>query len=391
MQDQTLSEILAFISLFICGQGIGVLLILLSPRTKKSRSIYWLAAFIAVNCYSFLTEYFRYRGLAMPVFFYWPGFVYILEGALFYFYVRSLVNPGFRVESKHWVHLLPALFVILPTLGYTGGQQGPTIGYVGYLLYYTLLMAYGFAALRLLPDYDRLIRSNFSAISTIELDWLYKLIFVYILSSAVFLILRMLEFHSLINDPRFHQVYVPNTLIYGICFYFISVGGYFHQVIEDEALVECEDDGAQARAALRPEPDGRDAILLRELIDYMNSHEPFLDDSLSLRQLSAGVGLSPHKLSQLLNEQAGKNFYDFINGFRAERARNILQDAALSNLAMVDVGVEAGFANKATFYKHFKKQFCKTPREYRQQQIAASREPENSFNYSVKKSQPGTK
>ena len=367
LQDPFLTETLAFTALFIGGQGAGVLLILLSPRTQKSQQHYWLAAFIAVNCYSFMTEYFRYRGIAIPGFVYWPGFVYILEGAIFYFYVRSLVTPGFRLQAKHGVHLLPALVVIGPTLGYTAGQDGQTIGYIGYLLYYTLLIAYAIAALRLLPDYNRLIRSHFSSIGDIELDWLYKLILVYTLSSGVFLLLRILEFHSLINDPNFQQVYVPNTLVYAVCFYFISVGGYLHRPVEDEALVGLEE--SESNADITPEstnPDG-DTVQLRDLIDYMNTHKPFLHDSLSLRQLAAGVELSPHQLSQVLNEQAGQNFYDFVNGFRAEKARELLECDAYANRAMIDVGLAAGFANKMTFYKYFKKQFSKTPRQYKEQ------------------------
>ena len=35
---------------------------------------------------------------------------------------------------------------------------------------------------------------------------------------------------------------------------------------------------------------------------------------------------SPHNLSEVINGQSGKNFFDFINGYRADEVARMLRD-----------------------------------------------------------------
>ena len=58
--------------------------------------------------------------------------------------------------------------------------------------------------------------------------------------------------------------------------------------------------------------------LLQSVVHYMKSEQAFLDNDLSLRGLAEAVGVSTHHLSEVLNQEEGQNFYNFVNNFRIE-------------------------------------------------------------------------
>ena len=78
--------------------------------------------------------------------------------------------------------------------------------------------------------------------------------------------------------------------------------------------------------------------------------------------LAEKVKVTPHQLSQYLNEVMKLSFYDFINQHRVEAAKISLCN---SRQAILDIALIVGFNNKATFNKSFKKYTGMTPSQYR--------------------------
>lgn len=103
--------------------------------------------------------------------------------------------------------------------------------------------------------------------------------------------------------------------------------------------------------------------LARELEEVMKTRQPWLEESLDQQRLALMLGISPHQLSQLLNQHLGESFADFINRYRVEEAKRLLAEAGASRTVM-DIGMEAGFASNATFYRAFRKHVGQTPREF---------------------------
>ncbi len=368
MQDQVLSEILAFCALFIAGQGVGILLLLFSAK-KKNTVFYLLVTYIALNCFLLVIEYFIHSHISLPGIVLNIGNVYILKGGTFYLYVKSLTTPGFRIQWKHAVHLLPLGLIFLENFAsdlYPGRLTMASL----YIAYYSLLVGYCIAAARLMPDYGKYIKGYFSSIGKISLDWLYKLIIVYLVSSFIFLVLRVVEFRALVNDESLEFVYVNNAIIFFICFYLIALGGYRRELTGIEVPAEDTDKITSGSATDlkngKPRPDEEASReVWQKLNAYMRKKEPFLNEGLNLYELASAIDTSPRNLSQLLNTFSGQSFYDFVNGYRAEKARQLIEDSSLSEMPMVDIGFAAGFASKMTFYKYFKKHFSKTPLQYK--------------------------
>ena len=108
-----------------------------------------------------------------------------------------------------------------------------------------------------------------------------------------------------------------------------------------------------------------DAITIEEIqqkILLIGEKELFLNPNLTLDETAKEMKTSKHLLSQYLNEKLGKSFTNFINEYRIEKAKELLQHK--NNYTIEGLGYECGFNSKSTFFTTFKRITGKTPAEY---------------------------
>lgn len=110
--------------------------------------------------------------------------------------------------------------------------------------------------------------------------------------------------------------------------------------------------------------DAREALRLKErLVAWMNKEEPFLNPDLTLNQLAEELACQAKDLSQVINEQLGKNFNDFINSYRVDMAKRLLIESR--DLVILELAYDVGFNSKSSFNASFKKLTGLSPREFR--------------------------
>jgi AraC-like DNA-binding protein len=109
----------------------------------------------------------------------------------------------------------------------------------------------------------------------------------------------------------------------------------------------------------------RSDTYLQRLRDLMNTEKPYLDGDMTLQKLAKALAISPHHLSQIINEQLNQNFFDFINTYRIEEAKRMLHDPAKKHYSILAVSEEVGFNSKSAFNTAFKKHVKMTPSEFR--------------------------
>jgi AraC-like DNA-binding protein len=122
------------------------------------------------------------------------------------------------------------------------------------------------------------------------------------------------------------------------------------------------------RSGLDPE---RLPELRRQLEALMAGEKPWLENDLTLTELAARVQLSPHHLSQLLNEDLGVSFFDFVNARRVQEVQRCLQDRAYAGQTILDIALASGFNSKAAFNAAFKQHAGVTPTAFRRQSASA--------------------
>ena len=96
----------------------------------------------------------------------------------------------------------------------------------------------------------------------------------------------------------------------------------------------------------------------------------YLDPELSLSQLALESGFAKHHLSQVINQNANKTFFDFINCLRVEHAKSLLH--ADNNLNILDISIAVGFNSRSAFYNAFKKDMQLTPSQFKELPLTAS-------------------
>jgi len=103
--------------------------------------------------------------------------------------------------------------------------------------------------------------------------------------------------------------------------------------------------------------------LLNTITKHMEQEQVFLDNQLTLIRLSNAVGITTHHLSEVLNQQEGKNFYQFINEYRINYfCQKLAQDHSIK---LLDLAMNSGFSSKSTFNSVFKQLKGITPSQYR--------------------------
>jgi len=117
------------------------------------------------------------------------------------------------------------------------------------------------------------------------------------------------------------------------------------------------------RTALKPET----AIGIRKQLEgYMADSKPYLNNELRLHDLAEQLSVPSHHLSQVINDQLGLSFFDYVNKYRVEEAKRLI--ISEPNGTMLEIAFKAGFNNKTSFSNAFKKFTTQTAVEFKKQQ-----------------------
>ncbi|MFH0735480.1 MAG: AraC family transcriptional regulator [bacterium] len=110
--------------------------------------------------------------------------------------------------------------------------------------------------------------------------------------------------------------------------------------------------------------DTRNRIMI-DLTNLMEREKSFLDKDLSVEKLANLLNLNGKYLSQIINENFGENFPNFINELRIKEARRLLISPEHAHLSLEAIGEIVGFHSKPSFNNAFKKFTGITPSFYK--------------------------
>ena len=102
--------------------------------------------------------------------------------------------------------------------------------------------------------------------------------------------------------------------------------------------------------------------VLEKLNQLLISQELYRIPDLKIKDVAEKLNTSPHQLSQIINQNLNKNFKQFINEYRIEKAKNLIQHN--QQFTLEAIGYECGFKSKSNFFSTFKKITGDTPKAY---------------------------
>jgi AraC family transcriptional regulator len=107
------------------------------------------------------------------------------------------------------------------------------------------------------------------------------------------------------------------------------------------------------------EYDGLPKVKLKLAIEYINTH---LDENISLSDISVQLGMSQYHFSRLFKQSMGMPPYTYLIARRVERSKKLLRE---TELTILEISNECGFANPSHFARCFRQQIGITPMQFR--------------------------
>lgn len=320
---------------------------LITAKSKRKLPDYLFAAFLLVSMIDF-------SGFFLP-----PSDSKFISGGkiasvllqmpLYYLYVNSAFYYNFRLHKKHLLHALPFLiFFCLFCITGISKQSYRMFDVVSVIQYYSYILAV-FLALR---TFKKLYQENYSSNHHLTHKWLMQTTILFLFGNF-FVIIRGLIAD---NNPVVIYLYTFTSLfVLFVISWFVLNALYrpnlFAGINKDLVPVKSVNEWKE-------EPEQ-----LKNLLKFMETAKPYLDDKLTLQKLAEQINLPEKQLSTLINHHTGKHFFDFINEFRIDDAKLFLREDR--GLTVLEVLYKVGFNSKSSFYSAFKKETNITPTDYR--------------------------
>jgi AraC-like DNA-binding protein len=293
---------------------------------------------------------------------------YFLLAPLVYLYIISLCRPGNRISKKWVLHLLPFFIITfltfyLKVLTKNTDTNLDKVWYyffvAGKLALYIQIAAYiGFSFIEL-KQYRLQIKELYSNLMNIDLIWVNLVLYFFILMCLVDMLCFILIVFNKINSPFTYYLgclSISTDLVLSVSLIFKGM----QQAAIHAEIITLPKYSLDQQDVTNYE---KNKILL---LQCMNNEKPYLLPELNLNDLAKMINLSPKYLSQTINFCFKQNFNSFINQYRVDESKRIIESDKADKKTVFEILLDSGFNSKSVFNGSFKKLNGYTPKEYRE-------------------------
>lgn len=272
-------------------------------------------------------------------------------GPAFYLFVNRLVNPQGGLGWRTTGHFVPAALA----LGFTQQPQVViALGSVSQIIY-------AIAAVRLVRRYHRASFATRADAENTKLSWLYLILLLFIFLGGTDLVRQNLQPHlsySILNHWYLLHLTLVLWLYVWLVYKTVSKPELFDGVQEYESWAE--QDTLNVDQAYREQAKA----VFKQLEELIAANSLYKIPRLTLQDLAKQTGLSERDISWAINQGAGCNFCDFINGHRVEAVKQALAMRLDRQQTLLDLALASGFNSKSSFNAVFKRFTGSTPSQY---------------------------
>ena len=305
---------------------------------------------------------------------------------LYYLYICKLTSIKQFSPRNYWV-LLPALIVsVLSVIFYGLMNEAERISFVEHHFFQKTedLFFYSFAEqaqdirikvtkvlfiLQLLPvafyGYQKLSRFNrevsnyYADTENRTLAQVQKLLLIFILFAIFSSIANLLGREFFIRKSWF---LVFPSLIFGSMLFLVS---YIAYTLRFSATDFCKEADSTCLEETETERTSNQdtTILSARLKRLMEEEQLFRQKDLHISDIAVHLGSNRTYVSNHINQELGLSFSDYINRYRIRYAQRMMTDSE-TDLSMIEISEQSGFANEVSFYRNFKKITGTTPNRW---------------------------
>lgn len=348
-----IEELLWFIpSIFIFCNSLLIGLLFLTIQSKNKKGNIYLGLFllgISINLFNdFINEFDISRFIFEP-------FLFILPFLFFYL----LVTINKKVREWHYLLFLPGvihnLLLHFPNV-FT--ENTITIYETTIYLLEIILTVYAF---KVLKNHHKSLSNYYSDYENKTLTWL----------KSIFVLNVLVHFFNIstfivdISSFRISELTIDTMTLVLFIFmiYWIAYNGFSQPEIFKKRLFLGTDNNTDLSIS-KEAPLETDIQKFNEIKDKIEKRELYINPKLNLRTLALELGLKEKELSRLINECAKVNFHQFINEYRIEKFKQLVQSSKFHQFTLLGLANEAGFSSKSTFYAAFNKFEGMSPKQY---------------------------
>ncbi len=357
------------------AQGLFLTVFLFMKKKEEGISIKFLSAFLLVASLLFLMAAFHQARQTKLLIIFGPIFYPLILslGPLLYLYIKATLEKDFKLRIFDVFFFFPTLiaFFFLARIYFFPYEEqvkfvesfySHDISIVETVFRYFEIAyraVFVILSIKLLTDYREQLKEEFSALEKIDYGWLKQLLIYYLITIIVLLLVTIM---NLDNDYRIIIASYLAFIMYVIGYKIMTDTSDGSPKIDISEISRKEKQNKYGKTGLT---EDKKSALKEKLLKQVEKNRIYVDPEITLGKLAEAVGASQNQVSQVINEQFGKNFYEFINGYRVDLAKKLLVSEEYKNESILSIAFEVGFQSKSTFNAVFKKITNMTPSQFR--------------------------
>ncbi|WP_454059476.1 helix-turn-helix domain-containing protein [Elizabethkingia ursingii] len=304
--------------------------------------------------------------------------VLIFTPLFLFFSVVFFINPNYQFGKRDLVcFIIPAIYLIV----LFNSEYNKVLHILAMLIVIAHNLPYIGIIYYKIRKHQKRIEIISSNTESINLQWLIKLSFLLFITIIITVCYEL--FNTFIY--KMHQ-----NLAMDLLFLFIVYSTFYHVLrqkeiypvskiqLDDLLSIELEAEEKAEKKKLIPDEDFES--LKQKLLTLIETQKPYLEGDLNLLKLSELIGISTHQLSYLLNNGFNENFFQFVNKYRVQHAKELLISDSYNKLSVLGIAFDSGFNSKTAFNTFFKKTVGVTPSEFRKNQSEGNFTEEEKLN-----------
>ena len=208
-------------------------------------------------------------------------------------------------------------------------------------------------------NYRTLVRNEYSDFGMLQINWLWQFIFT-LIPAALLWGIELLRI--LITGYGYEEFVLITWVFVAFFIYVLSYKAFHHpnlfEKFPEPILVK-------NGKSIKNKDHKCDKANSKAIHIFMKANESFLNQNLTIHHFAREIDMSPRLISSYVNQNLGVNFNEWVNGFRVDKALEIMKNDIHNTLSIEGIGSDAGFKSRSAMYAAFRKKLGNSPGFFR--------------------------